>query len=469
MLGIALSAVLLAAPQAKAAPPARTPPPATSRAAADLLHLSQSLQELAERVAPSVVQVLTTGYVGPEGAGGSPLFKQRATGSGVVLTADGYIVTNAHVVRGARRVQVLLREKTARGTSVLKSRGETLGATVVGIDDETDLAVLKVQRASLPSLELGDSESVRQGQLVMAFGSPLGFDNSASLGVVSSVARQLGPENPMIYIQTDAPISPGNSGGPLVDLDGRVIGINTLKFSQAGGEGLGFAAPSNIVKNVFDQIRQTGIVRRGEIGAVTQTLTPTLCAGLGIPPTQGVLVADVVPNSGAARGGLAAEDVIVALDGKPMENARQLNVNLYRQMPGSSVVLDVVRGPARKSVTVTVSERERDPEALRGLLTPEQNVVPRLGLLALDLDENVAKRLPPLRAKAGVVVAAVTGEGPAWADAPEPGDVIYSMNGAFVSSVGALREAVGKLQPGQPIVLRVERATRLMYLAAEAE
>ena len=199
----------------------------------------------------------------------------------------------------------------------------------------------------------------------MAFGSPLGLDNSASLGVVSSVARQLAPESPMIYIQTDAPINPGNSGGPLVDTDGRVVGINTLILRSGGGEGLGFAAPSNIVKNVFEQIRQTGTVRRGEIGAVAQTLTPTLCAGLGIDRTEGVLVADVAPGSSAARGGLAPEDVIVAVDGKPMENARQFSVNLYRRAPGSGVVLDVLRGPVRKSLTVTISERERDPEALR--------------------------------------------------------------------------------------------------------
>jgi serine protease Do len=434
-----------------------------------LTQLSQSLEELAQRVAPSVVQVLVTGYTGPESSEGSPLFKQRATGSGVILSAEGHIVTNAHVVRGARRVQVLLRELPPRGSSVLKSRGETTGATIVGIDAETDLAVLKVERTGLKALSLGDSEALRQGQLVMAFGSPLGLDNSASLGVVSAVARQLAPESPMIYIQTDAPINPGNSGGPLVDTEGRVVGINTLKFSEGGGEGLGFAAPSNIVKNVFEQIRATGAVRRGEIGATTQTLTPTLCAGLGIAPTEGVLVADVAPASGAARGGLAPEDVIVAVDGKPMENARQLSVNLYRRAPGSSVVLDVLRGPVRKSLAVTISERERDPEALRALLTPERNVVPRLGLLALDLDEDVAKRLPPLRAKAGVVVAAVTGEGPAWADEPRPGDVIYSLNGAFVGSVNALRDAVGSLQPGQPVVLRIERASRLMYLAAEAE
>jgi serine protease Do len=458
-----LSLVLLAAPQAQ---PARVAPPARM---AELTQLSQSLQDLAQTVAPSVVQVLTTGYTGSEGPGGAVLFKQRATGSGVILSADGYIVTNAHVVRGARRVQVLVRSLPERGASVLKSRGETVGATIVGVDEETDLAVLKVDRTGLKSLGLGASEAMRPGQIVMAFGSPLGLDNSVSMGVVSSVARQLTTESPMIYIQTDAPISPGNSGGPLVDIDGRVVGINTLKFAQAGGEGLGFAAPSNIVKNVFEQIKQTGTVRRGEIGAVTQTLTPTLSAGLGINRTDGVLVADVLPGSGAAKGGLAPEDVIVAVDGKPMENARQFNVNMYRRAPGSSITLDVMRGPVRKPVVVTISERERDPEALRALLTPEQNVIPRLGLLMLDLDEEVARRLPPLRAKAGVVVAAVTGEGPAWADDPAPGDVIYSLNGTFVTSVGSLREAVGKLQPGQPIVLRIERASRLMYLSAEAE
>jgi serine protease Do len=453
-----LAAALLAAPPA----PARVPP--------DLTHFSQSLEELAQRVAPSVVQVLTTGYAGPEGPGASLLSKQRATGSGVILDPEGYIVTNAHVVRGARRVQVLLREAPARGSSVLKSRGEKLGATIVGIDEETDLAVLRVQRSGLPSLVLGDSEGLRQGQLVMAFGSPLGLDNSASLGVVSSVARQLAPESPMIYIQTDAPINPGNSGGPLVDTLGRVVGINTLIFSQGGGsEGLGFAAPSNIVKNVFDQIRATGTVRRGEIGATTQTLTPTLCAGLGLPRTEGVLVADVQAGSGAARGGLAPEDVIVAVDGKAVENARQLNVNLYRRAPGASVTLDVMRGPVRKSLAVTVSERQRDPQGLLALLSPERNVVPRLGLLVLDLDEEVAKRLPPLRAKAGVVIAAVTADGPPWADAPEPGDVIYTVNGTFVGSVGALRDEVGKLEPGQPVVLRIERSGGLLYLAAEVD
>lgn len=432
--------------------------------------MSRSLEDLAQRVAPSVVQILTTGYAPPSSPGAGLLAKQRVTGSGVIVDPDGYIVTNAHVVEGARRIQVLVREVPPRGASVLKSRGERLGAVVVGIDPETDLAVLKVQRTGLRALSFGDSEALRQGQLVMAFGSPLGFDNSASLGVVSSVARQLETESPMIYVQTDAPINPGNSGGPLVDADGRVIGINTLIVSKSGGsEGLGFAAPSNIVKNVFEQIRETGRVRRGEMGASTQTLTPTLAAGLGLDRTEGVLVSDVAADSGAARGGLQPGDVIVAVDGKPMENARQLSVNLYRRAPGAAVVLDVLRGSSRRQLAVTISERGPDPSGLRGLLSPEGNLVARLGLLGLDLDENVLRLLPPLRARAGVVVAAATGDGPAWAEDPQPGDVIYALNGQLVGSVAGLRDAVANLKPGDPIVLLVERKGGLVYLSAELE
>jgi serine protease Do len=353
---------------------------------------------------------------------------------------------------------------------VLKPRGETLAAAVVGIDSETDLAVLKVARSGLPALVLGDSEALRQGQIVMAFGSPLGFENSATLGVVSTVARQIEAESPMIYVQTDAPINPGNSGGPLVDTEGRVVGINTLIVSRGGGsEGIGFAAPSNIVKNVFEQIRAAGRVRRGEMGALTQTLTPVLAAGLGLPGGEGVLVSDVAPGSGAARGGLQPGDVIVAVDGKPMENARQLNVNLYRRAPGAVVVLDVRRGAERRSMAVTISERGPDPAGLRGLLTPEANTLARLGLLGLDLDDTVARMLPPLRAQAGVVVAAVTEDGPAWAEEPLPGDVIYGVNGRLIQGVATLREAVTALKPGDPVVLLVERKGGLVYLSAEIE
>jgi serine protease Do len=441
-------------------------------ASGSLSELSVALEGLSEKVSPAVVQILTTGY-GTVGAGkGGVLTKQRATGSGVILDPSGYVVTNHHVVQGARRIQVVLAGPASPSprASILKPRGPTVGAQLVGVDPDTDLAVIKVDGTGLPTLSLGDSEALRQGQIVLAFGAPLGLDNSASMGVVSAPARQLEPESPMIYVQTDAPINPGNSGGPLVDTEGRVVGINTMMFSQSGGnEGLGFAVPSNIVKNVYDQIRKTGRVQRGSIGARAQTITPALAAGLGLSRAEGVIVSDVNPFGGASKSGLELGDIIVALDGKRMENGRQLEVNLYRRAPGQLVAFDVVRGDRTLKLSVPVSERPRDPDALRQLVNPDANLVRALGLLGLDLDETLMKLLPPTRAKAGVVVAVNTGEGPLWPEAPQAGDVIYALNKELVGSVEGLRAAAAKLKPGDPVVLLVERQGELLYLAAELE
>ena len=216
-----------------------------------LVQLSHTLEELSERVGPAVVQIFATGYTAAQGrvAGRERLLEtQRSSGSGVILDPDGYIMTNAHVVFNATRVEVELavpRGAAATGRSVLRPRGRLVGAQVVGVDTETDLAVLKIQvEQPLPFLSLADSDELRTGQLVMAFGSPLGLAESVSLGVVSAVARQPQPDGPMIYIQTDASINPGNSGGPLVDVQGRVVGISTFILSQSGGnEGLGVRGP----------------------------------------------------------------------------------------------------------------------------------------------------------------------------------------------------------------------------------
>jgi serine protease Do len=444
------------------------PPPS------DLAALKQGLQSLVERVSPAVVQVLATGYAPAQGpAAAGLLARERGTGSGVLLDPSGYVVTNAHVVEGARRVQVALAAGTGSegaGRSILKASGRVLGAQVVGVDRETDLAVLKVDQGGLPALELGDSEALRQGELVMAFGSPLGFEGSVSLGVVSAVARQLRPEDRMIYVQTDAAINPGNSGGPLVDVEGRVVGINTLIVSQSGGnEGVSFAAPSNIVRTVFDQIRRTGRVRRGEIGVRAQTLTPMLAAGLGLRQDHGVVLSDVRPDGPAARAGLRPSDVVLALDGKEMENARQLEVNLYARPAGQSVTLDVLRGADRLTLRVEVTERAGDPERLAALVTPERNVVAPLGILAVDVDEALLRLLPPLRAQAGVLVAASAPDAPAWRDPLLPGDVIYTLNQEPVPTLARLRELLAARPAGRPVVLHVERAGELRYLAFELE
>lgn len=440
---------------------------APARGAADLAGLSRDLQALSERVKPAVVQILITGYAPADGQ----LVKQRASGSGVILDPDGYVITNAHVVQGARRVQVALAGLASGppgARSILKAPGRVVGAVVVGTDLETDLAVLKIDEKGLPVLAFGDSEALRPGELVLAFGSPLGLENSVTFGVVSAVARQVRPEDRMIYVQTDASINPGNSGGPLVDGQGRVVGINTFIYSQSGGnEGIGFAAPSNIVRNVFDQIRRTGRVHRGEIGVRVQTVTPALATGLGLRQDWGVILSDVPPDGAAARAGLRMGDLVVKLDGKVMENARQLEVDLYPRMPGGSVTLEVLRGAERLTYVVTVAERVGDPDRFADRVSPERNSVARLGVLALDLDETVAQLLPPLRARAGVVVA--TADGRTGPDPLMPGDVIYSLNQEPVTGVESLRQALDRVRAGGPVVLKVERGGELRFLILEPE
>jgi serine protease Do len=230
------------------------------------------------------------------------------------------------------------------GRSILAVSSRTVKAQLVGLDLETDLAVIKIDERNLPAVTFGDSEELKAGQMVLAFGSPLGLHNSVTLGVVSAVARQLEPESPMIYVQTDASINPGSSGGPLVDLRGRLVGVNTLIVSQAGGnEGLGFAAPSNIVRTVYEQIRKVGHVRRGDIGLRAQTVTPVLASGLNLPRDQGVVIADVLPGSAAERVGLKAGDLVLSLDDKPVENGRQLQIGLYRHLVGDVVTLEILR------------------------------------------------------------------------------------------------------------------------------
>jgi serine protease Do len=435
-----------------------------------LAEISESFEALAERVNPAVVSIFASGYsVGQGNVSARELISEsRSRGSGVILTEDGYIVTNAHVVAGARRIRLLLPQRSA-GSSILKMRGETAGAQLVGVDPETDLAVLKMEGQGLPHLELGDSEALRPGEIVFAFGSPLGLDNSVTMGVVSASARQLRPEDPMIYIQTDASINPGNSGGPLVDSLGNVVGINTLILSQSGGsEGLSFAAPSNIVSTVFDQIRRTGRVHRGEIGIIAQSISPLMARGLDLPQEWGAILADVSPLGPAAAAGLEPGDIVLTLDGKTMENARQLAVNLYQRSVSDRVRIEVLRGGERREFVVEVASRKDHPNRFAGMVHPDRNLVPQLGILGIDLDRSMVPYFEDLRRASGVIVAARASEGVSLdGEGLSPGDVIYTVNRLGVSSLVELKAALARYRPGDPVVIQVEREGKLRYITLE--
>jgi serine protease Do len=467
----ALGAAIVTAPFVFAqSPPTAPPAPAAAKPLPpSLRELSASFESLASRVRPAVVQIFSTGYARGESEDDSAntalLSKQTSTGSGVILTADGYIVTNNHVVENARKIEVKL---PTRGT--VRSQGMTLTAKVVGVDRETDLAVLKIDGKNLTTLALGDSSKLRQGELVMAFGNPFGLEGSVSTGVVSSTSRQLKPDDAMAYIQTDAPINPGNSGGPLVDADGRVVGINTLIYTRSGGsEGIGFAVPSNVVRNIYTQIRKDGHVHRGHIGIGLQGITPTLAKGLGLGQDWGVVVNDIEPDGPAKSAGVQIGDVIQSLDGKTVESASQLENEIYGLGLKESVRLALLRDGKTINVIVPVHEKEDDPQRFADMVDPENNLISKLGILAVELNEKVADMLPDLRHDYGLVVAARTAAAPYSGTELETGDVIYEINNAPTLSVKGLRDALDKMKSGDAVVLQVERSGRLLYLPLELE
>jgi serine protease Do len=475
LLAIPCAALTLAAQQPGEPTSARV---AALSASKDLLHaLSDSIEALSHTVSLAVVQVFSTGYAlaDEEEPGDTTtaglVTKQRSSGSGVVLSTDGYIVTNNHVVRNARRIRVQLAslpdEAVSARQQVLHAHGKLLEAKVVGVDREADLAVLKVEPGTpLPVLKLADSDELRQGQVVLAFGNPLGLENSVSLGIVSSVGRQIKPDDPMVYIQTDAPINPGNSGGPLLDSDGNVVGINTFILTQSGGsEGIGFAIPSNIVRNVYEQIRKDGHVHRGEIGAMAQSITPELAAGLDLKQDTGVILGDVTPEGAADKAGLKPGDIVLSLNNRPMRNAREFLTALYSIPLNKMVDMEVLRGSQRVPARVTVAERDDDPFRFLDLVKPEENRVSKLGIVGVPITQDVAKLLPDTRKQYGIIVAARTGDAEyAGQGGLKLGDVIYSVNTTPVSTLEALRSAVDNLKAADPLVLQIERGGALMYL-----
>ena len=434
-----------------------------------LSDFSRSVRALTQKVSPAVVQVLVSGYgqVGDgEGQQVSLLSRQRSTGSGVVVDSDGYIVTNAHVVRGAVNVRVWI---PAMKT---KESDAPVDAKIVGIDRGTDLALIKVDRTALPVLPFGDSDSLNQGDIVLAVGSPLGLKNSVSMGVVSAPARQISEDNPVAYIQTDASINAGNSGGALVNVEGQLMGINSFIFTQSGGsQGIGFAIPSNIVQNVYLQLRKHGHVHRGEIGAFVQDITPVLAAALSLPRHSGLIVADAEPGGPADKGGLKNRDIILSLDGRPMEYERDFELTFYRRQKGDKISVKVLRDGKElpEPIVIEVAEEEEGEDALADAVKPENNLVPRLGILCIEIDEKIAKILPDLRQPDGLIVAAKSPDGQGRYIDLESGDVIHTLNDQPVGALETFRTIIGGMKVGEPVALLIERNGVFRYIAFEIE
>jgi len=446
-----------------------------AEAPAVLQQLNSAVEQLTARISPAVVQIVVTAYGALEESshGQTALItREHAIGSGVIVDPDGYIITNAHVVEGAQRIHVALPMPSVdipeRMAPVGKQR--IVEARLVGLHKETDLALLKIDQTGLPTLSLGSRRPVHQGQLVFAMGSPEGLENSVTMGVVSSVARQADPSRPMVYIQTDAPINPGNSGGPLVDSEGYVVGINTFILSAAGGsEGLGFAIPARIVNFVYESLRKYGHVHRIEVKAGAQTITDNLAKGLGLAQNWGVVIDDVIPGGPAEAGGLKVGDIVVRADGRLIGTLPAFTAALYLHPLDESLKLEILRGTERKTLFIAALEMKDNMDALPDLANARENLVSRLGILALNLNDKLRSLLGDLRDPSGVVVVGRVADFMSSATGLQTGDVIHSVNQTAIDSLSSLRAALQQIKPRDPVVLQVERGGGLQWLAFEME
>ena len=450
---------------------AQTPP----KSSTDALHqLNNSIESLVQRVSPTVVQILVTGYGSAEDKNqrqtNNVISKRQAVGSGVIVDPEGYIVTNAHVVNGAEKIEVIVPPRPAAGAPLdggLESQASSYQARIVGVTREIDLAVIKIEAHSLPALRVGTSgSSPKQGEMVFAFGSPEGLRNTVTMGIVSSVARQPDPDSPLVYVQTDTPINPGNSGGPLVDADGELVGINTFILSTSGGnQGLGFAIPAGVVAYAYPQLVKFGHVHQPAIGALVQSITPDLAAGLHLQRDFGVIISDISPGGSADKAGLKIQDVILSVDGTPTGSLPLFAHSLYLHKSGEHAKVEVLRGSDRVPLDIPLVDRPHKQDSLADVADPAKNLVRRLSILGIELTLDLAQSLPDLRIPTGVIVAART-LGSATVEIPlETGDVIHGLNGSTITTLDGLRETLAKMKPGDPVALQIERFGQLIYIS----
>jgi serine protease Do len=376
---------------------------------------------------------------------GHPPPLARGEGSGFLISADGYILTNAHVVDRAREVSVRMTDR------------REYRANVVGVDVRTDVAVLKIDADKLPFVRIGSPAALKAGQWVVAIGSPFGFDNSVTAGIISATARSLPGDAYTPFIQTDVAVNPGNSGGPLFNLQGEVVGINSQIYSRTGGyQGVSFAIPIDVAMHVRNQLVATGRVERGRIGVTIQDVNQALADSFRLPRPYGALVSQVEDGGPADKAGLKAGDVILAVDGRAVERSGELPAIIAGFKPGSEASLEVWRDKAKRTLKIKIVELEDDPEVASRQPTGNADTG-KLGLAVRSLAGGERQQLRT----AGRLVVEESG-GPAAEAGVEPGDVLLAVNGAPVASVDEFRDSVTKA--GSTVALLIQRGNAQIYI-----
>jgi serine protease Do len=383
--------------------------------------------------------------------------KRTSLGSGFIISSDGYILTNNHVVDHADVVTVRLQDR------------RTLTARVIGTDPTYDIAVLKIDAGgSLPAVSLGDSRSLKPGQWVLAIGSPFGFDYTVTQGIVSAVGRNLGQQDQPYtsFIQTDVPINRGNSGGPLFDLQGRVVGVNSQIYSNTGDYmGVSFSIPIDVAMNAVQQIKSKGYVSRGQLGVTMQPVSDDIVKAFKLDNGAGAAVVDVTPGSGAAKAGIQAGDIILSYNGQPLQQAADLPPLVGMTKPGSKVPVEILRNGKKQTLEVTVNEASRDQNAVnnKGVMPPSgRSGSTALGLTVQPLDNDTRKQLG-LKSEQGVVIGDITGPVAAQAGL-QAGDVILMVNQQKVGSVAEFQAATKEVKPGSTVLLLVRRGDQSSFI-----